>query len=83
MCYDNGVWKFTGRRESTASSTRTCQLDVESDPPKLLVIGPDRSGRLLEVVVLVLADERLMAIHAMPLRAAFYELLPPPQAHND
>jgi hypothetical protein len=34
-------------------------------------------------VVLVLTDERLMAIHAMPLRAAFYELLPPPQAHDD
>jgi hypothetical protein len=45
------------------------QLDAESDSPKLLVVGPDRAGRLLEVVVLVLADERLMAIPAMPLRA--------------
>jgi hypothetical protein len=59
------------------------QLDVESDPPKLLVIGPDRTGRLLKVVVPVLADERLMAIHAMPFRAAFYDLLPPPQDHHD
>ena len=41
------------------------QLDLESDPPKLLVIGPDRAGRLLEVIVLVFADERLMAIHAI------------------
>ena len=59
------------------------QLDAESDPPKLLVIGPDRAGRLLEVIVLVLADERLMAIHAMPLRSAFYDLLPPPPDHDD
>jgi hypothetical protein len=59
------------------------QLDLESDPPKLLVIGPDRAGRVLEVIVLVFADERLMAIHAMPLRAAFYDLLPPPMDDDD
>lgn len=53
-------------------------VDVEEhdDPPKLLVIGPDRAGNLLEVVVLELADERLLAIHAMPLRPTFHQLLP-------
>jgi len=35
-----------------------------------------RHGVLLEVIVLALADERLLAIHAMPLRPTFYELLP-------
>jgi hypothetical protein len=48
-----------------------------------LVIGPDRAGRLLEVIVLVFADERLMAIHAMPRRAAFYDLLPLPPDDDD
>ena len=36
---------------------------------------PDPAGNLLEVIVLVLANERLMAIHAMPLRPAFHDLL--------
>lgn len=51
-------------------------LDPDADPPKILVIGADRAGNLLEVMVLELADDRRMAIHAMPLRPTFYELLP-------
>jgi hypothetical protein len=31
---------------------------------------------MLEVIVLLLADDRLLAIHAMPLRPTFYDLLP-------
>lgn len=51
-------------------------LEPDADPPKLLVIGPDSSGNLLEVIVLLLADDRPLAIHAMKLRRQFYELLP-------
>jgi len=51
-------------------------LDAESDPPKLLAIGPDRAGNLLEVIMLELAAGELLAIHAMPLRSAFHDLLP-------
>jgi hypothetical protein len=51
-------------------------LDPDADPPKVLVIGPDSAGNLLEVIVLVLADDLLIAIHAMKLRRQFYELLP-------
>lgn len=53
-------------------------VDVEpdSDPPKVLVIGPDRTGNFLEVIVLELADERFLAIHAMPLRRSLHPLLP-------
>ena len=51
-------------------------LDPGADPPKVLVIGPDSAGNLLEVIVLVLADDRLIAIHTMKLRHHFYELLP-------
>jgi hypothetical protein len=51
-------------------------LDPHGDPPRLLVIGPDGAGNLLEVIVLDLADGRLLAIHAMRLRATFYDLLP-------
>ena len=51
-------------------------MDPGADPPKILVIGPDSAGNLLEVIVLVLADDRVIAIHAMKLRRQFYELLP-------
>ena len=51
-------------------------LEPDADPPKILVIGPDLTGNLLEVIVLVLTDDRLIAIHAMKLRRQFYELLP-------
>jgi hypothetical protein len=47
-----------------------------ADPPRLLVIGSDRAGNMVELIVLDLADERLLVIHAMPLRHQFYELLP-------
>lgn len=51
-------------------------LDPDADPPKVLVIGPDSAGNLLEVIVLILADDGMIAIHAMKLRRHFYELLP-------
>jgi hypothetical protein len=51
-------------------------LEPHTDPPKVLVIGPNPAGNLLEVIVLVLADDRLIAIHATKLRRQFYELLP-------
>jgi Ribbon-helix-helix protein, copG family len=51
-------------------------IDPDADPPKLLAIGPDRAGNLLEVVVLTLADGKLLVIHAMPLRRKYRGLLP-------
>jgi len=51
-------------------------LEPDSDPPKVLAIGPDRAGNLLEVIWLELADDAELVIHTMRLRAAFYELLP-------
>ncbi len=50
--------------------------DPEADPPKVFVVGPDRASNLIEVVILVLADDRLLAIHAMPLRRTYHSLLP-------
>jgi hypothetical protein len=53
-------------------------IDLEPDavPPKVLAIGPDRAGNLLEVIWLELADNVDLVIHAMPLRPTFYDLLP-------
>lgn len=41
-------------------------LDPDSDPAKILIIGPDDTGNLLELVALVLAGDELLIIHAMP-----------------
>jgi hypothetical protein len=51
-------------------------LEPDSDPPRVLAIGPDGAGNLLEVIWLDLAHEHRLVIHAMPLRPTFYDLLP-------
>ena len=50
-------------------------LDPDADPPKMLAIGPDPAGNLLEVIWLQLDDVDLV-IHAMRLRPTFFDLLP-------
>lgn len=57
-------------------------VDPDADPPKLLVIGPDRAGNLLEVIALELAAEQRLAIHAMALRPALHDLLPAPEERD-
>lgn len=53
-------------------------LEPDADPPKLLVIGPDMAGNLLELILLELVNDALLVIHAMPLRPKFHDLLPEP-----
>lgn len=62
-------------RHAVDNSIAVADLDPDADPPKVLVIGPDLAGNLLEVVLLDLEDD-VLAIHAMALRATFYDLLP-------
>ena len=50
-------------------------FDPGSNPPKVLVIGPDRAGNMLEVIILLFNDDRSLAVHAMTLRKKFYRLL--------
>lgn len=42
---------------------------------KLLVIGPDTAGNLLELIGVVKRDDVLMIIHAMSLRRRFGDLM--------
>jgi len=51
-------------------------FEPDADPPKVLAIGPDHAGNLLEIIWLELADDINLVIPAMPLRATFYDLLP-------
>lgn len=51
-------------------------LEPDADPPRVLAIGPDAAGNLLEIVWLEFPDRASIVIHAMPLRRTFYDLLP-------
>jgi len=42
-------------------------IQLDDDPPRYLAAGPDRSGNLLELVILD-APDGVLVIHAMPLR---------------
>ena len=48
----------------------------DDEPRRTLLLGPDRAGNLLELVVLELDDGRRLAIHAMPMRPSYLDLLP-------
>jgi hypothetical protein len=51
--------------------------DLEDAPPlRVLYLGADRSGNLLEVVVIERDDGSELAIHAMKMRDEYAELLP-------
>jgi hypothetical protein len=50
----------------------------DESPLRTLVLGPDRSANMLEVIVLHFDDGREMVIHAMPMRAHYHGLLPRP-----
>jgi len=50
-------------------------LEPDDDPPKILAIGPDHAGNLLEIIWIELEEGREVVIHAMGLRSAFRGLL--------
>lgn len=43
-------------------------VELGDDPPRCLVVGPARSGNLLELVVIETDASELLVIHAMALR---------------
>lgn len=51
--------------------------DLDEDPDRWLIIGPDRAANLLEVIVLITAEGDEVIIHAMPLRPPYRKLLDP------
>lgn len=48
--------------------------EIGEDPTRYLVLGPDRTGNLLEMVVLD-RPQGPAVIHAMPMRAKYRRLL--------
>ena len=47
---------------------------------RVLLIGTDSAGNMLEIVVLRFDDSRQLVIHAMPLRPRYHYLLPRPDS---
>ncbi len=54
-----------------------CQrtLDDEGPPWRVLYVGPDRAGALIEVVVIERDDGSELAIHARQMRRTYGQLL--------
>lgn len=50
-------------------------LGDDDSPTRRLVVGPDRAGNLLEIVVLRFDDDREMVIHAMRMRSKYRPLI--------
>lgn len=51
-------------------------LDPDNDPPKILFIGPDSAGNLLELIGGELAGDVLLIWHADTCRPQYLERLP-------
>ncbi len=49
--------------------------DSDEDLDKVLYLGPDRAGNLLEVIAIARVDEVELVIHAMRMRPALEPLL--------
>lgn len=49
--------------------------ESDEDPDKVLYLGPDRAGNLLEVVAIARVHEVELVNHAMRMRPAFEPLL--------
>lgn len=60
--------------EDIRHAVRNAIREVAQDADRVLLIGGDRAGNLLEVVVID-PDSDPVAIHAMPLRAKFHDYL--------
>lgn len=48
----------------------------EQDDAKVLYLGPDPAGNLLEIVTVLRVDETEIVIHAMRMRRKYEHLLP-------
>lgn len=51
------------------------ELDEDQPPPRMLYLGPDRAGNLLEIITLERDNRSELAIHAMKMRRKYEPLL--------
>ncbi len=48
-----------------------------TEPPKVLIIGPDPAGNLLELVGQFSSDDTLVVFHAMAIRPSILKMIGP------
>ena len=53
------------------------RFDRDGSLARTLLVGPDRAGNLVELVVLHMKDGHDILIHAMHMRSTYHELLRP------
>lgn len=56
---------------------------AEDEEDRVLYLGPDRAGNLLEIVTVRRDDDTEVVIHAMPMRRIYEGLLPEPGDDDD
>ncbi len=72
--YKHGVSTFD-IHHVCANSSDIFELDQESYEIKILIIGPDSAGNLLEVIGLEINNQSLLIIHAMKIRKSVMNLV--------
>ena len=60
---------------ATNHAIQTFQYFDEWDRKRILTIGPDRSGNMLELIATVRSDQTARIFHAMKLRPKFQNLI--------
>ena len=63
---------------AVAHALVVAHMGDDESPLRTPVLGLDRSGKMLEVIVLHFDNGREMVIHAMPMRTHYRGLLPRP-----
>ena len=60
---------------ATSHAIQTFQYFDEWDRKRILTIGPDRSGNMLELIATVRSDQTARIFHAMKIRPKFQNLI--------
>ena len=63
-------------RHAVEHPTAREELDAPGDEQRVLWLGPDRAGNLLEIIVVVFEDGAELAVHAMKMRPMYRRVLP-------
>ena len=72
--YKHGVSTFD-IQHAIGHAIQTFQYFDEFDRERVLIVGPDKSGNLLELIATIRPDQTARVFHAMKLRPKFQNLI--------
>jgi len=73
--YESARKHGIGDEDIRHAVTHALVVADEQGTSKVLYLGPDRAGNLLEMVTVLREDDTEIVIHAMPLRRTYEPLL--------